>query len=200
MAAGLETVDRPTLEAMLGPQLTVEQARSIFAQGQEAVIFALLTLAKRLSETVTPAPPIDPAAPSAQTPPYLKPARKGRAKNRGARPGHTGQRRPPPTTIDRREEHTLTACPACQGSVTLCSASRTRIIEDIPETIQPVVTEHTIRRYWCGVCRKHVEPTVPDALPGSQIGLRVGVLSAFLHYLLGTTLSQIIDVFNFHLH
>ncbi|HMB03233.1 MAG TPA: transposase, partial [Isosphaeraceae bacterium] len=40
---------------------------------------------------------------------------------------------------------------------------------------------------------------VPDALPGSTIGLRVVVLSAWLHYLLGTTLGQIIDVFNFHL-
>ena len=38
-----------------------------------------------------------------------------------------------------------------------------------------------------------------DALPGSTIGLRVVVLSAWLHYLLGTTLAQIIDVFNFHL-
>ena len=48
-------------------------------------------------------------------------------------------------------------------------------------------------------CRKTVEPIVPDALPGSTIGLRVVVLSAWLHYLLGTTLAQIVDVFNFHL-
>ena len=41
---------------------------------------------------------------------------------------------------------------------------------------------------------------MPDALPGSTIGLRVVVLSAWLHYLLGTTLAQIVDVFNFHLH
>jgi transposase len=41
---------------------------------------------------------------------------------------------------------------------------------------------------------------VPDALPGATIGLRVVVLSAWLHYLLGTTLAQIVDVFNFHLH
>ena len=34
----------------------------------------------------------------------------------------------------------------------------------------------------------------------ASIGLRVVVLSAWLHYLLGTTLAQIIDVFNFHLH
>ena len=40
---------------------------------------------------------------------------------------------------------------------------------------------------------------MPDALPGSTIGLRVVVLSAWLHYLLGTTLAQIVDVFNFHL-
>jgi hypothetical protein len=63
-----------------------------------------------------------------------------------------------------------------------------------------VVTEHTIPRYWCPQCRDTVEPVVPDALPGSTIGLRVVVLSAWLHYLLGTTLAQILDVFNFHLH
>ena len=53
---------------------------------------------------------------------------------------------------------------------------------------------------WCPSCRAHVEPAVPDALPGSTIGLRVVVLSAWLHYLLGTTLTQIVEVFNFHLH
>ena len=62
-----------------------------------------------------------------------------------------------------------------------------------------MVTEHTIHRYWRPQCRDTVEPVVPDALPGSTIGLRVVVLSAWLHYLLGTTLAQIIDVFNFHL-
>ena len=36
-------------------------------------------------------------------------------------------------------------------------------------------------------------------MPGATIGLRVVILSAWLHYLLGTTLAQIIDVFNFHL-
>jgi hypothetical protein len=40
---------------------------------------------------------------------------------------------------------------------------------------------------------------VPDALPKSTLGNRVLVLSAWLHYALGNTLSQIIEVFNFHL-
>jgi hypothetical protein len=84
--------------------------------------------------------------------------------------------------------------------VRACRSSRTRIIEDIPADITPVVTEHTIPRYWCPHCRDTVEPVVPDALPGSTIGLRVVVLSAWLHYLLGVTLAQILDVFNFHLH
>ncbi len=200
MLTGTETVDRTQLDALLGPQLTAEQARSIFAQGQEAVVFALLALAKRLAEQQVAATRPDPSAPSAQTPPYLKATRRGRAKRRGAQPGHTGQRRPTPPRIDRHETHTLSTCPTCREPVSPCRSSRTRIVEDIPADIQPVVTEHTIRRYWCSTCRKHVEPAVPDALPGAQIGLRVAVLSAFLHYLLGTTLAQIVDVFNFHLH
>ena len=110
-----------------------------------------------------------------------------------------GTAAPTPTRIDRREEHSLSACPRCHGPVTPCRGSRTRVIEDIPADITPVVTEHTIHRAWCPRCRATVEPAVPDALPGSTIGLRVVVLSAWLHYLLGTTLAQIIDVFNFHL-
>lgn len=195
----MDTLDTASLQAMLGPQLTAEQATLIFHQGQEAVVFALLSLAKQLAEkrpTVTTA---DPSTPSGQTPPYAKPPAKGRAKPKGAKPGHPGRRRPTPPRIDAREDHTLEACPKCHGPVKRCRSSRTRIIEDIPADITPVVTEHTIPRYWCPGCRTTVEPIVPDALPGSSIGLRVVVLSAWLHYLLGTTLSQIIDVFNFHL-
>jgi hypothetical protein len=40
---------------------------------------------------------------------------------------------------------------------------------------------------------------VPDALPNSMLGNRVLVLTAWLHYALGNTISQIIEVFNFHL-
>ena len=62
-----------------------------------------------------------------------------------------------------------------------------------------MVTEHRIHRYWCPQCQQTVEPTVMDALPGSTLGLRVLVLSAWLHYALGNTLAQIVEVFNFHL-
>jgi transposase len=196
---GMETLDSASLQALLGPDLTAEQAALIFQQGQEAVVFALLTLAKQLAEKQTTASVPDPSTPSGQTPPYTKPTGKRRAKAKGAKPGHLGRRRPAPTRIDYREDHTLSACPKCHGPVRSCRSSRTRIIEDIPADITPVVTEHTIHRYWCPQCRDTVEPVVTNALSGSTIGLRVVVLSAWLHYLLGTTLAQIVDVFNFHL-
>ncbi|HMB03830.1 MAG TPA: IS66 family transposase [Isosphaeraceae bacterium] len=199
--AGTDTLDPASLQALLGPQLTEEQARLIYEQGAEAVVFALLSLAKQLAEkqaVVSTTP--DPSTPSGQTLPYVKPTTKGRAKPKGAKRGHPGHRRPTPPRIDRREEHMLSACPKCHGPVRACCSSRTRIIEDIPADITPVVTEHAIHRFWCPLCRDTVEPVVPDALPGSTIGLRVVVLSAWLHYLLGTTLAQILDVFNFHLH
>ena len=69
----------------------------------------------------------------------------------------------------------------------------------MPEQLQPQVTEHTIYRDWCPKCRQRVEPKVPDALPGATLGNRVLVLAAWLHYALGNTLSQIVEVFNFHL-
>ncbi len=198
MLTGTEALDTAALEAMLGPALTAEQARQIYEQGPEAVVFALLALATRLARpTVGQA---DPSTPSGQRPIFTKPSGKGRRRRRGAQSGHPGHRREPPAHIDERQEHTLSSCPQCQGPVSPCRSSRQRITEDIPDNIQPVVTEHTIHRYWCPQCHKHVEPVVADALPGSTIGLRVLVLSAWLHYMLGNTLSQILEVFNFHLH
>jgi hypothetical protein len=44
-----------------------------------------------------------------------------------------------------------------------------------------------------------VEPKLPEVLPGAVLGNRMLVLSAWLHYALGNTLSQIVEVFNHHL-
>ena len=41
---------------------------------------------------------------------------------------------------------------------------------------------------------------VVDALPDSQIGHRAICLAEMMHYLQGTTQSQILDVYNHHLH
>jgi len=196
---GTDTLDSASILALLGPQLTTEQAVRIFQLGQDAVVFALLVQAKQIAEKTSLATGgSDPSAPSGQIAPYAKPTSKGRGKPKGAKPGHPGTRRSGPVRIDKDESHTLTECPKCHGPVRPCRSSRTRIIEDIPENITPVVTKHVIHRYWCSSCQTTVEPIVPDALPGCTIGLRVVILSAWLHYLLGTTLTQIIDVFNYY--
>src|SRR5690606_18549214 len=78
------------------------------------------------------------------------------------------------------------------------SETRTRYTEDIPE-VQPVVTEHLIHRDWCPACKKKVEPVIASALPNSRMGNRILALTAWLHYALGNTISQIVEVFNFHL-
>lgn len=190
----------PMLSIPLGPTLTAEQAEKIYKQGQEAVVFALLELAKMLAEkSATVSANASPATPSGMKPPYEKATVKSRRKRPGCKVGHPGSRRPPPERIDQQEEHRLKRCPKCGGSLKRCHRTRTRYIEDIPADIQPVVTEHTIHRDWCPRCKKSVEPVVPDALPGSTLGNRVLVLAAWLHYALGNTLSQIVEVFNYHL-
>lgn len=186
------------LASNLGPQLTAEQAAAIFARGKEAVIFALLELAKQLGEAQR-AVGVSPCTPSGMVPVYQKPPAKTRNKRPGRKAGHPGARRPPPPRIDKRKEHRAQTCPECAGRLQRCSDTRTRYTEDIPENLQPVCTEHTIHRDWCPRCKKRVEPKIPDALPGSTLGNHVLTLSAWLHYGLGNTLSQVVDVFNYHL-
>jgi len=184
----------------LGPALTERQARQIYRQGEEAVVFALLTLARMRAEPhASSNPAVTPTTPSAMIPPFLKPKAEGRRKRPGREQGHSGSRRPTPEAIDHHVDHRLETCPDCHGSLTRTNQARTRVTEDIPEAITPVVTEHTIHRDWCPRCQKAVEPVVTEALPGSTLGNRTLVLSAWLHYGLGNTLSQIVAVFNHHL-
>ena len=128
-----------------------------------------------------------------------KPPAKRRGKKRpGGKPGHPGSRRETPEGIDWEVQHRADCGPDCGGGLKRCSETRTRSLEDIPE-IHQEVTEHTIPREGCPKCRKKVGPPVTDALPGNQLGNRVLVLSAWLHDVLGNTLSQIVEVFNFPL-
>ena len=104
----------------------------------------------------------------------------------------------PIVSIGKRD-HRLRHCPHCagHGRSVVWKPVRSRT-EDIPEGITPVVTEHTIHRDWCPQCRKMFEPVVPDALPHSTLGNRTLAMTSWLHYGLGNTLSQIVEVFNFH--
>ena len=180
------------LEGIDLTQLTEEEADAIYERGKESVIWALLQLAAMVQGNGKPSP----STPSSQIPPYLKENGSKRGKNKkkpGAQPGHNGSRRKKPDRIDRPEEHTLEKCPICGGAVSEPTETHTRIIEDIPVT-RPEVVEHHIPRCYCKKCKKLVEPRVPDALPGADLGHRTFALSAWLHYGLGHSLSQIASV------
>lgn len=159
-------------------------------------------------------PAVTPGTPSGMIPVYLKPNVGGdantaatrvggrgrkRRKRPGARNGHPGHHRPAPLRIDQRKEHRLRVCPCCGGPLQRCRRTRTRITEDIPETIQAVATQHTIHRDYCPRCRKDVEPKVPDALPGATLGHRLVSFASWCHYGLGVTIDQLVDILQFHL-
>ena len=177
--------------------LTREEAERIIALGPEAVIFVMLELSRRLAEQHKASP--SPSTPSGMVPPYEKPAVRKRRRKPGAKPGHPGTRRQPPPEITRREEHPApTHCEKCGTKLRKPIEWRYRLIEDIVHT-QPEVTEHGIPRTWCPVCRTFVEPPVPDAMPRATVGHRMVALTAWLHYGLGVTISQILAVLNHHL-
>ncbi len=144
--------------AALRGELTDAQARRLAQHGPEIVTLALLAASERIAEqnarlaalqTQTATPRSSPSTPSAMVPVYTKPTTTRRRKKPGARSGHQGTRRAKPTRIDERREHRLERCPDCGGPLNKCRRSRTRIIEDIPEEITPVVTEHTLHRDFC---------------------------------------------------
>ena len=133
-------------------------------------------------------------------PVHEKPSTPRRRKKPGAKNGHAGSRRKTPVAIDERVEHRLEVCPCCAGPLQRCKRVRTRIIEDIPKEITPVVTEHTIHRDYCPACKKHVEPVVPDAMPNAALGHHVIGLSSWFHYGLGVTIGQVQEILGAHLH
>lgn len=182
----------------LGPGLTEAQAKAIFAKGQEAVVFALLQLAAMAVGEVAVGRD-HPATPSGMKPIYEKPTFQQRGRRKpGRKAGHPGARRSTPERIDQRKDHRAERCPDCNARLKRCNETRTRYTEDIPGYVEAEVTEHTIHRDWCPKCRKMVEPVVPDALPRATFGNRVLVMTAWLHYALGNTISQIVEVFNYH--
>lgn len=132
--------------------------------------------------------------PSGVLPPYAKPQAPRRRNKRGCKPGHPSVARLRPEQIDHRQTHRLPDCPDCGGELARTGRTRTRIVEDLPDNLKSEVTEHTIHRDWCPCCKKQVEPKVPDALPGCTLGHRLVTLSAWLHYGLGDTTRQIVDV------
>ena len=74
--------------------------------------------------------------------------------------------------------HRLKRCLCCGGRLQQCEHKRTRTIEDIPEDLQPVVS---------------------DTLPRATLGHHVIDLIIWFRYGLGIIIDQIIDIPSYHL-
>ena len=176
-------------------RLTDDQAQRFLDRDLLEAKFLLLQLSAAVAAKTSPHAPPSSLSPFEKA--AIKPTkRKGKP---GAKPGHVGHARPTPERIDHQVEHQLPACPDCGGKLKRTGRTRTRIVEDLPADLHAEATEHTIHRDWCPCCKKQVEPVVPDAWPACTLGHRAVALSAFLHYGVGTTTSQVAEVFNAHL-
>jgi transposase len=175
--------------------LTATQADAFLNRDPIELRFLLL----QLSALIADRPAAGPHAPPSTIPTYDKPPANRRKKKPGAKPGHPGHCRPEPPRIDRTVVHELPPCPCCGNTLADGKSPRTRTIEDIPENLKVEAVEHVIPRGYCKTCHKQFEPKVPDALPNATIGNRAVVLTTWLHYGLGTTTSQVVDVLNAHL-
>ena len=197
---------REIIDAAMRGDLDETLAHKLHALGQEAVALAALSMCRRIAEQDAELGRLEsnggkpsPSTPSGMVPVYTKPNVSKRRKKPGAKNGHDGARRKPPTTIDERKTHRLEWCPHCSGELQHGDRTRTRIIEDIPEIIDPVVTEHTIPRHYCPHCKKHVEPVVPDAMPKATLGHQVIALTSWFHYGLGLTINQVVDILGYQM-
>ena len=202
------------LRRLLHGELTEDQAAQMARLGPEALTLALIAANARLAQLQGHSP----ATPSGMVPAYQKPSRPRRRKRPGATDGHAGARRRTPVAIDARVARaagrrwrSTPASRAPPGEVprpqrpaaTLqrCNRSRTRTVEDVPEQIAPVVTEHTVHRDYCPACRRHVEPVVPDAMPNATLGHHVVAPVQLVPLRAGrVTVGQVRDILGSHLH
>jgi hypothetical protein len=171
--------------------MTKDEAIAILRLPEDQAIDTILEMAQKAEKYDQLIGAISSTTPSGMQPIYLKPPGKRRKKKPGRKTGHPGTSRTRPAKIDHFKEHTLCACPECESRLGQPVKSYKRYTEDIPP-VTPEVTEHTVYGYWCGICQKVVYPSVTDALPNAMLGLRMVVLTAWLHYFIGMSVNNIV--------
>lgn len=170
--------------------MTRDEAAAIVDLPREQAIDAILALAVK-AEKFDQLYNVCPSCPSGMTPTYLKKPAKKRRKKPGRKLGHPGVSRTGPEKIDHHEELTLNSCPVCDGPLAKPAKQHQRYVVDIAQAA-PTVTEETVNGYWCPVCKKIVYPKSQNAMPNSTLGLRMLVLTAWLHYWIGMSVRNIV--------
>lgn len=117
-----------------------------------------------------------------------------RAKKGGAKEGHSGNGRrganPAPFVVESetQEEH----CPDCGGELKLLEQRNRTIVEASPLKARRIL--YRCRRARCRGCQKLIESR-PEVLPRALYGNRLLSQAAVMHYLHGTTIGKLLDMF-----
>jgi transposase len=174
--------------------MTRDEATALLELPRHKAIDTILALAEKAEKYDQLCGQVTPTTPSGMMPTYLKPTPQRRPKRPGRKKGHEGVSRLQPQEVDHFKEHTLERCPDCQTPLQEAVKEYKRYTEDIPPIEKPEVTEHTVHGYWCPQCKKVVFAPVADALPNAMIGLRLVVFTAWLHYLVGVSVNNIVRI------
>jgi transposase len=174
--------------------MTRDEAIAVLGLPRNKAIDTILALAEKAEKYDQLCGQVTPTTPSGMTPTYLKRNPQKRPKRPGRKKGHEGVSRLQPQEVDHFKEHTLERCPGCQTPLKKAIKEYKRYTEDIPPIEKPEVTEHTVHGYWCPQCKKVVSAPVTDAFPNAMIGLRLVVFTAWLHYLVGVSVNNIVRI------
>jgi len=174
--------------------VTRDEALAILKMSdREQAIDKILELAQKAEKYDALCAEENPLTPSGMKPVYSKPSAKKRKRRPGQKKGHQGQWRKLPLTINERKEHTLCSCPHCQNQLGAATSHYKRYTEEIPP-VELRVIEHTVYRYWCSICKRFVSASMSEALPNAVLGIRLVVFSAWLHYLVGISVNNVVKI------
>jgi transposase len=128
------------------------------------------------------------------TKPKNKKKKKGEKRKIGGQPGHERHVRPPfsEDEIDKTHPYILTACPVCNGEVSILEAPP-RIIQQMELLEIPIIKEeHRSYPVWCEKCQKiHYMPFPPDVVKEGLFKERLTALVAYLKNVCHASFSTI---------
>jgi transposase len=122
-----------------------------------------------------------------------KKKKRRRRKPGGKRKG-SGNRSKEDLVPTEQVHHELSECPKCGSDLTEQDVigQNKRVVEDIPPPPEAtVVTEETADRKWCPTCQEIVSARYTLALPGSDLGLNVTILIAYMWVVMAQSLPNI---------
>ncbi len=169
--------------------LTLDDARTIYRMGEEAVVQSLVALSNRVAELEQRAAKNSgnsskpPGSDGLHRPARRYAKRDRSTRKRGGQPGHPGGTLRMTATPDVVRRHRVCRCSACNRSLTGVTATcEKRQVFDIPP-LSLTVTEHQAERKVCPYCGIKNRAPFPDGVPpGTSYGEHFQTLAIYLQH------------------